>query len=247
MWGIESGETCDPLDLLKIRNCTIADNSSYGINVEHNWPRLINCVVWDEIYESPSDAAEDPAEVFATYSNILGSWPGVGNINADPQFVQDPLGDYYLSHMAAGQGIDSQSDAAGGTGCSQVWDVAQHYMIGPDTAGGSWGNWALGQTLDPNVGLEYAAVVSGDTYTYEAAVPQYDNYGGFSGGATIPTTLTEDNTVRFDLLILTRHSSGVRLTGRKHPAQKIQQGTGSPPTPSPAQRAYLAILTMTVS
>ena len=101
MWGIESGETCDPLDLLKIRNCTIADNSSYGISVEHNWPRLINCVVWDEIYESPSDAAEDPAEVFATYSNILGSWPGVGNINADPQFVQGPLGDYYLSHMAA--------------------------------------------------------------------------------------------------------------------------------------------------
>ena len=162
-------------------------------------------------------------QVFSREPNDVSSaefavmWNGATNkVNLAVRVVDDVhvITDEYVVYNASDRlEIYSQGDAAGGTGWSQVWDVVQHYMIGPDTAGGSWGNWALDQTLDPNMGLEYAAVVSGDTYTYKAAVPQYDNYGGFSGGATIPTTLTEDNTVRFDLLVLTRHSSGYGWLG----------------------------------
>ena len=42
-----------------------------------------------------------------TYSDVKGGWIGEGNIDADPIFVTGPMGDYYLSHTAAGQPADS--------------------------------------------------------------------------------------------------------------------------------------------
>ncbi|RJP30328.1 MAG: hypothetical protein C4547_16840 [Phycisphaerales bacterium] len=51
--------------------------------------------------------------VSISYSNVEGGWPGEGNIDADPLFVTGPLGDFYLSHVAAGQDEDSPCINAG--------------------------------------------------------------------------------------------------------------------------------------
>jgi hypothetical protein len=42
-----------------------------------------------------------------TYSDIDGGFDGLGNIDLDPLFVGASLGDYYLSHVEAGQPVDS--------------------------------------------------------------------------------------------------------------------------------------------
>jgi len=77
--------------------------------------------------ESDPSIIQRPAELTVSYCDIQGGQspqaihvqPGrilnwlSGNINADPLFVSGPLGDYYLSQMAAGQGSDSPCVDAG--------------------------------------------------------------------------------------------------------------------------------------
>ncbi len=100
--------------------------------------------------------------------------------------------------------VYSQGDAAGGSGWSCVYDIAQQYMVAPDTSGGSWATWGCGQTIDANVGLEYAVIVNGDQIIYEVGVVPFDNYGGFSGGDTIVTDLEVGHLVGFDIVADTR-------------------------------------------
>jgi hypothetical protein len=56
------------------------------------------------------------AGVTVSYSNVEGGHAGTGNIDADPLFVDGPMGDHYLSQTAtgeAGQPVDSPSVDAG--------------------------------------------------------------------------------------------------------------------------------------
>ncbi len=88
---------CDNSDI-KIVNCSLVDNYGYWSNAIANFgvdagPVLMNCIVNDglpEIFDSGSPATG------ATYSNIVGGWPGLGNLDVDPCFVQachwDPNG-----------------------------------------------------------------------------------------------------------------------------------------------------------
>jgi len=74
-------------------NCTIsgnmADNEGGGVYCGYNSSlTLANCILWrdtpDEIYVYYGSA-------IVTYCDVQGGWPGVGNIDADPLFV-DPDG-----------------------------------------------------------------------------------------------------------------------------------------------------------
>ncbi len=103
--------------------------------------------------------------------------------------------------------IYSQGDAEGGTGWLRVYDVAQQYMMGPNTSGGSWATWAYGEALGADVGLEYAVAVNGDQIIHEAGVLMFDNYAGFSGGTTIVTELKPGHVVGFDVLVSSRWES----------------------------------------
>ena len=95
--------------------------------------------------------------------------------------------------------IYSQGNAQGGTGWLRVYDVAQQYMMGPNTSGGSWATWAYGEALGADVGLEYAVAVNGDQIIYEAGVLMFDHYGGFTGGDTTVTELAPGRVVGFDV------------------------------------------------
>ena len=74
-------------------NSTIAGNSaaltSYaggGIScgVFSN-PSIVNCILWGD---TPNELAVDLGEPWIRYSDIEGGWPGLGNIDADPDFRQ---------------------------------------------------------------------------------------------------------------------------------------------------------------
>ncbi len=86
-----------------LTNCTFSGNSaSWGGGMNNRWsssPRLINCILWgntpQEIYIEGGDTT------VITYSDVQGGWPGTGNINADPLFVDSDIGDYHLLQNSA--------------------------------------------------------------------------------------------------------------------------------------------------
>jgi parallel beta-helix repeat protein/predicted outer membrane repeat protein len=81
-----------------ITNCTIsrntADDKGGGINTyDNSSPTVMNCILWgdtgDEIYTDVTSSTD------VSYSDIQGGYPGAGNINDDPLFV-NTVGDYHL-------------------------------------------------------------------------------------------------------------------------------------------------------
>jgi len=81
-----------------IINCTFAQNSAangnaLACNYGPSSIDLTNCILADggeEIWNN------DDSTITITYSNIQGGWPGQGNIDADPCFVDTDNGDYHL-------------------------------------------------------------------------------------------------------------------------------------------------------
>ncbi|MHC4500691.1 MAG: choice-of-anchor Q domain-containing protein, partial [Planctomycetota bacterium] len=88
-----------------LTNCTFAGNSASNGNAiacdsyDQRWPSdflITNCILWDggnEIWNN------DGSTITITYSDVQGAWPGQGNIEADPCFV-DP--GYWDSNGTAG-------------------------------------------------------------------------------------------------------------------------------------------------
>jgi len=67
-------------------------------------PVFTNCIIYGN---NPDEINCDGGDPVLIYTNIQGGFPGTGNINNAPLFTTGPLGNYYLSHTAAGQSEDS--------------------------------------------------------------------------------------------------------------------------------------------
>jgi hypothetical protein len=116
----------------------------------------------------------------------------------------------------------SQGDAAGGS-YTFLQDIAQQYIIAPDTNNGSWATLGFGEPNIAGTDLEYAVKVKGDLIIYEAGVKQFDNYGGKSGGETIVTNLHVGHVVRFDVVADTRWSdTGFGMLSENNMASKFR-------------------------
>jgi hypothetical protein len=93
-----------------ISNCTIAHNLALddfesggggGINVWHSSPYTINLqnsILWGDTAASGREIffGEAAGTVIASFCDIQGSYPGIGNIDADPMFVDTANGDFHL-------------------------------------------------------------------------------------------------------------------------------------------------------
>jgi len=89
-----SSNRCD----LVLTNCTFVANSAPEGNAlafSGGWSNveLRNCILWDDI---AALWINDSSTVNVSYSNISGGWPGEGNIDADPMFVDADGPDYIL-------------------------------------------------------------------------------------------------------------------------------------------------------
>jgi len=116
-----------------IINNTIVDNSSVyagggiacGGLVEVN---VENCILWNNSAPNGNEIyigwSTHPADLYISYSDVEGGASGVyyaggnlhwglGMIDIDPLFCSGPGGDYYLSHIDAGQSINSPCIDAG--------------------------------------------------------------------------------------------------------------------------------------
>jgi parallel beta-helix repeat protein len=82
--GISSHVASNPI----LTNCIFIENSGdLGgalSSVTSSAPTLTNCILWGD---SPDEIHLSDGNTVITYSDIQGGWPGEGNINADPLFV----------------------------------------------------------------------------------------------------------------------------------------------------------------
>ena len=96
--GLYNEGQCNP----RLADCTFGGNSAPNGSAlacdsyQQKYPsnlQLTNCILSDagsEIWNN------DQSTIRIRYSNIDGFWPGIGNINADPCFVDANNGDYHL-------------------------------------------------------------------------------------------------------------------------------------------------------
>ncbi len=96
--GFDGGAICEPRRDMTVTNCTFAANvaaSQAGGIMSSSWDTVItNCVFWEN---HDANGAVASAQITAnvgdpvvTHSCVQGGWSGVGNIDADPQFVRVP-------------------------------------------------------------------------------------------------------------------------------------------------------------
>ena len=85
-----------------LTNCTFSGNSAGeqggGIYNSSSLPTLTNCILWgDTAGELPYEIFNDASMSIVSYSDVQGDlYPGVGNINDDPLFVDAASGDLHL-------------------------------------------------------------------------------------------------------------------------------------------------------
>jgi len=103
---------------LTVLNCTITGNvagTGGGLGKGSSYPVILNSILWgntpNEIYDGWGGS------LTMEHCDVQGGWPGEGNLDVDPLFVQGPYGAYYLSQLAAGEPlqsacVDAGSDAA---------------------------------------------------------------------------------------------------------------------------------------
>jgi len=95
-----------------VTNCTFSGNSASesggGMdNYENSRPTLTNSILWGNTASSGSQIYNGSATV--SYSDVQGGWPGTGNIDENPLFVDSAIGDYHLKSQAGRWDSNSQS------------------------------------------------------------------------------------------------------------------------------------------
>jgi hypothetical protein len=82
--AMANGKRSDPM----VTNCTFTGNRATegtgGISCKDSSPTVVNTILWGD---SPNEIDLWGSSITVTYSDVQGGWPGAGNINANPLFV----------------------------------------------------------------------------------------------------------------------------------------------------------------
>jgi predicted outer membrane repeat protein len=96
--AIYTSQLLDDKGSLTIINCTFSNNEAHtggAIWLSHDsFPIITNSILWEN---TPNEIGGGGGVPTVTYSDIQGGYPGEGNIDADPLFVNSGNGDYHLT------------------------------------------------------------------------------------------------------------------------------------------------------
>ncbi|MCH8822948.1 MAG: right-handed parallel beta-helix repeat-containing protein [Planctomycetes bacterium] len=121
------------LSILSVANCTVTNNTAGiggGILTDDLTVLFLdNSILWDNQPEQLLN--DDISVVMVSYSNIQGGWPGLGNINANPLFVDPDNDDYRLA--ATSPCIDAANNNAVPKGIETDLGGDPRFVDDPDT------------------------------------------------------------------------------------------------------------------
>ena len=202
------GGVCLEMDVnANFVNCTIVDNTGVeaggGISLYDGVVtlNLVNTIVaWNE-GGNVLNPSEGLGQVNATYSDIFdeGAWPGEGNINADPMFVDAEGGNY---HLAAGSPCIDTGDPASepdpdGTR-ADIGAFPTERQGGPTPVSGTILTTVWKTTKSPYRVVGAISVPADNVLTIEAGVDVlFDADVDFVVNGRIVVTGTETDSVRF--------------------------------------------------
>jgi hypothetical protein len=127
------------LDLI---NCTFSGNSGNASAIEAGGAILndgnctiTNCIFWGDSGSGKNEIGNsDTASVTVTYSDVAGGYPGTGNIDADPRFVDASADNVAL--QADSLCINAGNNDAVPSGVTTTWPAV------PESSVARW-TWAL--------------------------------------------------------------------------------------------------------
>ncbi len=171
---VGAGIYCCEASLPNITNCTISGNSAIedggGIYCQDSSPSITNSILWnnlpDEIYVSGNSS---PTII---YSDIQGGYDGTDNIDADPLFVSNGQGNYYLQ---TGSPCIDQGTSAGAPSQDRE-GISRPQGMGTDMGAYEY--------LDPTSYTPRASFTANQTTGIDSLTVAFD--AGSSGGSQYP-------------------------------------------------------------
>jgi hypothetical protein len=141
-------------DHCQVINCTIVQNTSPAVlSINGSTSAFVNCIFWENSMGSVYSA---------TYCDVEGGWPGMGNINANPMFVDPGNDDFHL--MANSPCIDAGNPLSPFDPDGTIADMGAYYF---DQISWQPGNLLL--YLDP-VNPPIVIPSQGGSFGYTAAI-----------------------------------------------------------------------------
>lgn len=173
--GSSGGAISNAFTNVTLINCTFAGNSapngealSCDSYPKYLWASnlvIANCVIWENGHEIWNN---DGSTIAAAYSDIRGGWPGEGNINANPLFVDSPDGSTDLHLLAGSPCIDAGDNTAVPSSVHVDYDWRPRFVDDPATADtgkgtppivdmGAYESQIVGHALIANAGKDQTA------------------------------------------------------------------------------------------
>ncbi len=162
---------------LRLTNCTLIQNSAVIaggaiFNYDFNLPVVNNSILRSN---TPDQIWDELSLTTVEYSSIAGGWPGTGNIDVDPLFLDPGNGDYRLSPGSLC--IDAANNTAVPVGITTDLDGNPRFVDDPNT-------------MDSGVsGNGHDEVVDMGAYEFQGASPcPWDCDGGENIDGTVGIT-----------------------------------------------------------
>jgi hypothetical protein len=149
--GIYDGSEENVHTVARIINCTFFANAASGrgggiCHHPYTKPEIRNCILWNDM---PEEIFDDSGSLTVTYSAIQGGYPGIGNIDLVPSFIDaynPDLNTVNLRLMSVSPCIDAGDSTAIPVNISLDLDNNQRGVDAP--ANPDTGISVLGMTVD---------------------------------------------------------------------------------------------------
>jgi len=131
------GWICADFSTVTITGCTITENDggteAGGYYAYDSNSTLLNNIIWANLGDQ---IVVNIGSSLITYCNVQGSWPGTGNIDEDPLFVDPANGDYHLQSVFGSYHGGAWLPDLNHSPCIDAGDPVSPFSLEPEPNGG---------------------------------------------------------------------------------------------------------------